>query len=154
VAKAALWFYNFSGLTPAQCFFLAQRPSYLCLEMCASLGLKEQLVLEHHLPPWSAPLHPTTHPRRHLTIFHLAFPPENTHALTHSRSRQRRSIFILFPFLFYFWLSFLCCCFPLSPVCGWGSSIWPVVEEKNFSFAFLDIEKNLPLDDGQHMPLR
>jgi hypothetical protein len=115
--------------------------------MCASLGLKEQLVLEHH-----PPLHPTTHPQRHLTIFHLAFPPENTHTQQDSANVSFDFYFILFRAYFFFVVV------SLSPhVCGRGFQyLASCGKEKNFSFAFFwDVEKkSAPFDDGQHMPLR
>ena len=96
---------------------------------------------------------PPTHPQRHLTIFHLGFPPENTHALTHSRTRA--TFRFLFYFHFYFISGLFFCCFPLPtpsvvgvPVSG---QLW---KKRTLALLFLDIEKNLPLDDGQHMPLR
>ena len=87
---------------------------------------------------------PPTHPQRHLTIFHLGFPPENTHALTHSRTRA--TFRFLFYFHFYFISGLFFCCFPLPTPSVVGvqvsGQLW---KKRTLALLFLDIEKNLPL---------
>ena len=118
------------GLTPA--LFCASA-SFLSVfgDVCvigskrtAGSGTPSPLVCPPPYPSSASPhyISPRISPRKH-TRTHTQQDPGNV------------SIFILFPFLFYFWLIFLLFPSPHS-VCGWGSSIWPVVEEKNFGFAF------------------